>query len=203
MAEQPKYTSSYTGQQVEAAIARALPLDTFASATDETIGGVTYHILWKVAPTGSNTVYGFTIHPTTGELYSAKSASGTKTVAKVLNTTQLISDNDVDAVVAGTTPSSSTNYLATDGLTRLVKKLRNKSTDTLSGTHELVVHPVISPAQSIAPYKVKFDANGHIIDTAALQLSDLSGVPNTRTVAGIGLSSFHVMFIGFSPSCFT
>ena len=45
MAVDPKYTSTYTGQQVEAAIARALPLDTFATATDTTISGVTYHIL--------------------------------------------------------------------------------------------------------------------------------------------------------------
>lgn len=41
----PKYTSTYTGQQVEQAIAKALPLDTFEVATDETIGGLVYHVL--------------------------------------------------------------------------------------------------------------------------------------------------------------
>ena len=45
MAVDPKYTSTYTGQQIEAAIAKALPLDTFAGATDDTISSVTYHIL--------------------------------------------------------------------------------------------------------------------------------------------------------------
>ena len=45
MAVEPKYESIYTGQEVEAAIARALPLDTFEVATDEAIGGLVYHVL--------------------------------------------------------------------------------------------------------------------------------------------------------------
>ena len=83
MAVDPKYTSTYTGQQVEAAIARALPLDTFAIATDTTISSVTYHILWKVAPTASNTVFGITIHPTTGALYEVKSANNQLSLRKI------------------------------------------------------------------------------------------------------------------------
>ena len=83
MAVDPKYTSTYTGQQVEAAIAKALPLDTFAVATDDTISSVTYHILWKAAPTASNTVFGITVHPTTGTLYEVKSVNGTKTLRKL------------------------------------------------------------------------------------------------------------------------
>ena len=99
MAEQPKYTSTYTGQQVEAAIARALPLDTFELATDEAIGNLVYHVLWKKRPTNSNEVNGFTVHPTTGELYSVKSVNGTKTVARVLNESNTISEADINTVL--------------------------------------------------------------------------------------------------------
>jgi len=99
MAEQPKYTSIYTGQQVEEAIAKALPLDTFEVATDETVGGVVYHVLWKKRPTSSNTVNGFTVHPTTGELYSIKSVNNVKTVAKVLNESNTISESDINTIL--------------------------------------------------------------------------------------------------------
>ena len=95
----PRYTSTYTGQQVEATIAKALPLDTFELATDELIGGLVYHVLWKNRPTASNTVNGFTVHPTTGELYSVKSVNNTKTVARVLNESNTISENDINSIL--------------------------------------------------------------------------------------------------------
>jgi len=41
----PKFTLDYTGEDVASAIAKALPLDTFASASDETINEVTFHVL--------------------------------------------------------------------------------------------------------------------------------------------------------------
>lgn len=41
----PRFTSAYTGQEVESAISRALPLDDFAVATDEVISGVVFHVL--------------------------------------------------------------------------------------------------------------------------------------------------------------
>lgn len=40
-----KFTSAYTGQQVESAIKKALPLDSFEHVSDEVINGVVFHIL--------------------------------------------------------------------------------------------------------------------------------------------------------------
>jgi hypothetical protein len=40
-----KFTSAYTGQQVESAIRKALPLDSFEHASDEVINGTVFHIL--------------------------------------------------------------------------------------------------------------------------------------------------------------
>ena len=77
------YTSTHTGQNLDDAIERALPLDTFAYYEDKAVSGVTYHILWKVQPTNSNTVYGIAVHPTNGKLYTAKSTNGTVTVTEV------------------------------------------------------------------------------------------------------------------------
>lgn len=71
----PTYTIKYTGAQVESAITKALPLETFAHVSDEVINGTVYHILWKVKPTATNQVSGFTINPSTGrlcEVYSDK-----------------------------------------------------------------------------------------------------------------------------------
>ena len=101
MAVDPKYTSTYTGQQIEAAIAKALPLDTFAGATDDTISSVTYHILWKVMPTASNTVKGITIDPSTGALLEVKSVNGTKTVYKVaLRSAQKVTIGNANAAAS-------------------------------------------------------------------------------------------------------
>ena len=71
----PTYTIKYTGAQVESAITKALPLETFAHSSDITIGSKTYHVLWKVTPTATNQVNGFTVDPSTGklcEVYSNK-----------------------------------------------------------------------------------------------------------------------------------
>ena len=68
-----KFTSAYTGQQVESAIKKALPLDSFEHVSDEVIDGVVFHILWKVTPTATNQVSGFTIHPLTGRMYEVYS----------------------------------------------------------------------------------------------------------------------------------
>jgi hypothetical protein len=75
MADQPRHISSYTGTDVENAITKALQLDSFESQSSEVIDGINFHILWKVAPTTSNTVYGLAIHPQTGELLKVKSAN--------------------------------------------------------------------------------------------------------------------------------
>lgn len=41
----PTYTINYTGTQVESAITKALPLETFSANSDITIGSKTYHVL--------------------------------------------------------------------------------------------------------------------------------------------------------------
>ena len=42
-----KFTSAYTGQQVESAIKKALPLDSFEHVSDEVIDGVCSQVLSK------------------------------------------------------------------------------------------------------------------------------------------------------------
>ena len=41
----PTYTIKYTGAQVESAITKALPLETFEHVSDEVINGTVFHIL--------------------------------------------------------------------------------------------------------------------------------------------------------------
>ena len=72
----PKFTSAYTGQDIESAIAKALQLDTFEYQSDELIDGQTCHVLWKVKPTSTNKVNGITIHPASGKLLNVESAEG-------------------------------------------------------------------------------------------------------------------------------
>ena len=95
----PKYESIYTGQQVEAAIGKALPLDDFALATDESIGGIVYHVLWKVAPTASNSVSGIAVHPTNGQMYNIYSVNGTKTISKYLSENDNIAESEIDNII--------------------------------------------------------------------------------------------------------
>lgn len=95
----PRYESIYTGQQVETAIGRALPLDDFALATDEIISGVVYHVLWKVAPTNANTVSGIAVHPNTGKWYSVTSVNGTKSINKYLSEEDNIIDTEIDDIL--------------------------------------------------------------------------------------------------------
>ena len=73
----PKFTSAYTGQDVESAITKALQLDAFEYQSTETIDEQTFHVLWKVKPTSTNKVNGIAVHPTTGELVNIISNEGT------------------------------------------------------------------------------------------------------------------------------
>ena len=115
------YTSTHTGSQLDDAIERALPLDTFAEGGLKTVGGVTYHILWKNAPTASNTVYGIAVHPSNGKLYIAKSVNNTVSVveAAVLGDQVNIGNADYDTTaisitgVSGTTSATVASYNST------------------------------------------------------------------------------------------
>lgn len=100
-----KFTSSYTGQTIESAIAKALQLDTFVYNSDETIDDITFHILWKTEPTATNTVYGIAIHPT-GKMYNIVSTNGTRTVYSYISENDLninpISEATINAIFNGT-----------------------------------------------------------------------------------------------------
>ena len=91
-----KFTSAYTGQQVESAIKTALPLDSFEHVSDEVIDGVVFHILWKVTPTATNQVSGFTIHPSTGRMYEVYSNNKVFSLNSYLTERDLISISELD-----------------------------------------------------------------------------------------------------------
>ena len=91
-----KFTSAYTGQQVESAIKKALPLDSFEHVSDEVIDGTTFHILWKVAPTTTNQVSGFTIHPSTGRMYEVYSNNKVFSLNGYLTERDSISVSELD-----------------------------------------------------------------------------------------------------------
>jgi len=95
----PVFTSIYTGQQVESAIGKALQFSDFALVTDETIGGIVYHVLWKAAPAASNTVSGVAVHPSTGRIYAVISVNGVKSVEKYLRGDDSISSAEIDNIL--------------------------------------------------------------------------------------------------------
>ena len=95
---QAKFTSAYTGQQVESAIRKALPLDSFEHASDEVINGKVFHVLWKVSPTASNVVSGFTVHPETGRIYEVYSNNKVFTLNKYMTESDFISTEDIEAL---------------------------------------------------------------------------------------------------------
>lgn len=96
-----RYTSIYTGQQVESAITKALSLKTFEfkQISDEVIGGIVFHVLWLDIPTENNQVKGFTIHPNTGRLYEVYSNAKTYTIHSYLTDTDVITTSDIDALL--------------------------------------------------------------------------------------------------------
>ena len=91
-----KFTSAYTGQQVEKKKKKALPLDSFEHVSDEVIDGVVFHILWKVTPTTTNQVSGFTIHPSTGRMYEVYSNNKVFSLNSYLTERDLISISELD-----------------------------------------------------------------------------------------------------------
>lgn len=94
----PRYESVYTGQQVESAIAKALQLDDFAHVSDEIIGSSVYHVLWKVKPTSSNSVTGFTVDPNDGKILQVFSVNGTLTVYSYITDNDTISNATIDSL---------------------------------------------------------------------------------------------------------
>ena len=80
-----KLTKTINGTTTDVVAASTIIRDTntfgnFASVTDVTVSNIKYHTYWQVAPTSSNQVYGFAVHPTTGKLYRVYNNKGTYSV---------------------------------------------------------------------------------------------------------------------------
>jgi hypothetical protein len=94
---QAKFTSAYTGQQVESAIKKALPLESFEHVSDEVINGKVFHVLWKITPTTSNQVSGFTVHPETGRICEVFSNQKVFSLNRYMTEGDYISTSEIDA----------------------------------------------------------------------------------------------------------
>lgn len=93
-----KFTSAYTGREVESAIKKALPLESFEHSSDEVINGQVFHILWKVKPIASNQVSGFTINPSTGRLCEVYSDNLVYSLNGYLTERDLISIDELESL---------------------------------------------------------------------------------------------------------
>lgn len=98
---QPTYAVPYTGDQVKAALDKIVNLKDlntfdFTAKTTEKINNTTFQVFWQIAPTTSNEVVGFAIHPDSGQLCEVISAAGysTATSVKPLNTTNATVEGD-------------------------------------------------------------------------------------------------------------
>lgn len=96
-----KFTSVFTGQQVESAIKKALMLKTFEfeHASDELIGNTVYHVLWLETPTTTNQVKGFTMCPITGRIYEVYSNCKQYSITRYVTDDDAIQISDIDALL--------------------------------------------------------------------------------------------------------
>lgn len=107
------YVSTHTGQQIESsitkilelvntsaeinsAVGKALKLDDIEYTSTEGVDGTAYYIIWKVKPTATNTVKGFAMHPTTGELVIINSVNNVKTASFLLTSSDNITTDEVE-----------------------------------------------------------------------------------------------------------
>lgn len=80
-----KLTKTINGTTTDVVAASTIISDTntfgnFAAVTDVTVSNIKFHTYWQVAPTSSNQVYGFAVHPTTGKLYRVYNNKGAYSV---------------------------------------------------------------------------------------------------------------------------
>ena len=80
-----KLTKTINGTTTDVVAASTIIRDTntfgnFAAVTDVTVSNIKFHTYWQVAPTSSNQVYGFAVHPTTGTLYRVYNNKGAYSV---------------------------------------------------------------------------------------------------------------------------
>ena len=76
-----KLTKTINGTTTDVVAASTIIRDTntfgnFAAVTDVTVSNIKFHTYWQVAPTSSNQVYGFAVHPNTGKLYRVYNNKG-------------------------------------------------------------------------------------------------------------------------------
>lgn len=80
-----KLTKTINGTTTDVVASSTIISDTntfgnFAAVTDVTVSNIKFHTYWQVAPTSSNQVYGFAVHPTTGKLYRVYNNKGAYSV---------------------------------------------------------------------------------------------------------------------------
>ena len=80
-----KLTKTINGTTTDVVAASKIISDTntfgnFAAVTDVTVSNIKFHTYWQVAPTSSNQVYGFAVHPNTGKLYRIYNNKGAYSV---------------------------------------------------------------------------------------------------------------------------
>ena len=80
-----KLTKTINGTTTDVVAASTIIRDTntfgnFAAVTDVNVSNIKFHTYWQVAPTSSNQVYGFAVHPTNGKLYRVYNNKGAYSV---------------------------------------------------------------------------------------------------------------------------
>lgn len=80
-----KLTKTINGTTTDVVAASTIIRDTntfgnFAAVTDVTVSNIKFHTYWQVAPTSSNQVYGFAVHPNTGKLYRVYNNKGSYSI---------------------------------------------------------------------------------------------------------------------------
>lgn len=114
-----KLTKTINGTTTDVVAASTIISDTntfgnFAAVTDVTVSNIKFHTYWKIAPTSSNQVYGFAVHPTNGKLYRVYNNKGTYSVYGYDTNTTYSFDGTYDASTnKAATVSSITSRIAT------------------------------------------------------------------------------------------
>lgn len=116
-----KLTKTINGTTTDVVAASTIISDTntfgnFAAVTDVNVDGTIYHTYWKIAPTSSNTVYGFAVHPTNGKLYRVYNNKGSYRVYSYdtdTNTTYSFDGTYNSSTNKAATVSSVTTRIAT------------------------------------------------------------------------------------------
>lgn len=114
------FTKTVDGTTSEVVKASQLITDTntfgnFAAVSDVIVGGITYHTYWTIAPTSTNTVYGFAVQPTSGRLVRICNDKGTyaaRLYDQDSNTTYTFADSYNASTNKGATVATVTNAIA-------------------------------------------------------------------------------------------